>query len=244
MGFDTSTNIINDAAIQLGLWTEVVSSPYSSSDLLVVQLRSMLKSAGRDLVRDYQWTHLLKEHTFTTVGGQSTYNLPSDFQRILNQTEWNRTTRLPMGGPLTPQGWQFLTALHTVGTVQFFFRVEGDTLRMNPTPSAEATVALEYVSSYWVRADGASAADLDEPTDDDDTILLDSQMMVHRLKRDFLRAKGMDSSAASEDYELALARARSNDGAAPILSLNRRPLALFQPLNTNANLPPTGYGQT
>lgn len=243
MAFDLSANIINDAAIQLGLWSEAVAAPYASTDLLVVQLRALLKSAGRDLVRRYQWTHLLKQHTFSTVDGTETYSLPADFNRIVNQTEWNRTTRLPLGGPLTPQGWQFLKALQTVGTVQFFFRVDGTTLRMNPTPTGVASVALEYVSDYWVKADGESAGNATEPTDSDDTILLDSQMMVHRLRRDFQRAKGLDSGASSGDYEDALSLAMGNDGAAPVLSLNRQPLSLFHPLNTNANLPPTGYGQ-
>lgn len=243
MAFDSSTNIINDAAIQLGLWSEPVESPYTSADLLVTQMRALLKSAGRDLVRRYQWTHLLKQHTFTTVNGTETYALPEDFNRVLNQTEWNRTTRLPLGGPLTPQGWQFLKALQTVGTVQFFYRIEGNTIRMNPTPTGVATVALEYVSDYWVGAAGGTTGVSNAPENSDDTILLDSQMMVHRMRRDFLRAKGMDSGAATADYEDALALAMGNDGAAAVLSLTRQPLALFQPLNTNANLPPTGYGQ-
>jgi hypothetical protein len=244
MTWDTASTIINDAGIMLGLWSETVSNPYTSTDLLVVQIRQILKSAGRDLLREFEWSHLRKEYTFTTVNGTANYSLPSDFQRVVNQSEWNRTTRLPLGGPLMPQGWQFLKALQTVGTVQFFFRVDGDSIRMQPTPAQAATVALEYVSNYWVQPDGESAPTASEPTDADDSICLDSQMMVHRLRRDFLRAKGMDSAAASEDYDRALLRAMGNDGAAPVLSLTRQPLSLFQPLNTNANLPPTGYGQT
>lgn len=242
MAFDTSLGIINDAGVLLGLWSDPLTAAYTSTDMLVVQLRALLKSAGRDLVRDYQWTHLQKEHTFATVNGTATYTMPDGFNRVINQTEWNRTTRLPLGGPLTASGWQFLKALQTVGTVQFFFRVEGNLLRMNPTPTTVATVALEYVSDLWVQPDGESAGSESEPTDNDDIILLDSQMMVHRLRRDFLRGKGMDSAATTEDYERALARAQGNDGAAPVLSLNRQTLSLFRPLD-GANIPPTGFGQ-
>jgi hypothetical protein len=66
-------------------------------------------------------------------------------------------------------------------------------------------------------------------------------MMVHRLRRDFLRIKGFDSTAATEDYDKALERAQGSAEAAPVLNLNHSPANRARLLDAN-NLPPTGYG--
>ena len=239
MAYDTAKTIINDAATLLGL--DAVSSPFTSSSGHIVQLRAILKSAGRDMVRDFEWPHLRVRYNFTTVAAQESYTMPADFNRWVNQTEWNTSSRIPLGGPITPQGWELLKVFNLVGAVQLFFFTKANLIYVTPTPQSANTIALQYLSEYWVQPDGESAGSQNEPTDDDDTILFDSQMMVHRLRRDFQRIKGFDSTAASDDYDRALERAQGNAEAAPVLNLNHSPANRARLLD-NANIPPTGYG--
>src|SRR5688572_457522 len=108
MAWDSVGNIVNDAALELGLITSASADVYGETNQNIVQLRALLKSLGQRLVRDFKWSHLTKEHTFDTADGVSNYTLPDDFQRIVDGTAWNRTTDLPLVGPLNAQQWQAL----------------------------------------------------------------------------------------------------------------------------------------
>jgi hypothetical protein len=112
--FSSAGDIINDVAAEVGLGT--VGDPYTSTDQNFIQLCRLLKSAGRTLTLDSDWTHLRGEFVFTTVLGQTQYTIPPDFNNMIDQTGWNRTNRLPIGGPLTPQEWQYFKA-RLVGVV-------------------------------------------------------------------------------------------------------------------------------
>lgn len=238
MGFLTAQQIINRASILLGLGSQ--DTPYASNDANVAMLREMLASGGEDLVREFEWAHLRKQCDITAVAGTDNYTLPADFNRFINQTEWNRSSKLPLGGPVTPQGWQLLKTLNVIAAVQMFFRTKANTIILLPVPAGEYDLALEYMSGYWVSDDGDFGT-TNTPTNDTQIILLDSQMMVHRIRRDFLEAKGFDSAAASNAYEAALTVAKGNDEAAPVLNLNHNPYNRARLLD-GSNLPPTGYG--
>lgn len=239
MAYKTASEIISDAAVLCGLGA--VTTPFASTDANVVQLRTLLKTAGRDIVRDFEWPQLRVRYNFSTVASQPSYTMPAGFSRWVNGTQWNTSSRIPLGGPVTPQGWELLQVFNLVGAVQLFFFTKANQIWVTPTPSSANTIALQYVTDYWIQPDGESAGTQDEPTDDDDVVLLDSQMMVHRLRRDFQRLKGFDSTAASEDYDRAYERATGNAEAAPVLNLNRQPYNRARLLD-NSNLPPTGYG--
>src|SRR5690348_1694823 len=115
--YDTVANVLSDTAVELGLGE--VSDVYGSTDANIVQLRTLLKRVGRSLAKQRAWKQLIKEHTFTTTN-TSTYDLPTDFGAMIDQTGWNRTQRRPLG-VLSPQEWQYLEAsvAGTVYTVLF-----------------------------------------------------------------------------------------------------------------------------
>lgn len=241
MAYDTAANIINDAAVELGLIAADIADPYESTDANIVQLCRFLKSVGQDLARDYQWTHLQAQHTFSTDIGTASYNLPGGFLRLIDQTAYNRTRQARLDGPLSAQGWQYLQALSASGTVDFWFRVKGDVLILYPTPTAVFSMALEYVSRFWVQH-----LDDVEPTDEklldgEDILWFDRRLLVCALKLAFQRAKGFDTTALQADFDEALARARGGDGAAPVLNINARGV-LAQRLVGPGNLPDTGFG--
>jgi hypothetical protein len=145
-------DVINRAAVLLGLAAE--DSPFGSSDPNFVQLRTMLASAGSDLVREHDWAFLRRQYEFTTEPGLDTYSMPGDFIRHVNQTQWNRTSRLPLGGPVTPQGWQLLKTLNVVAAVQMFFRTKGLSILLHPVPDGAYLLAMEYISGFWAFGSG------------------------------------------------------------------------------------------
>jgi hypothetical protein len=80
--YETAGTIISDVAEAVGLGA--VATPYASTDANVAQLRVLLKSAGRHLVRRYPTLASVKEHTFTTTSGEDTYACPADYVSMVN----------------------------------------------------------------------------------------------------------------------------------------------------------------
>ncbi|RKH08997.1 hypothetical protein D7X74_30405 [Corallococcus sp. CA047B] len=241
MAWDNAASVLNDAAVELGLIPADLADPYDSVDSNMTQLCRLLKSAGQDLARDYAWTHLQKEYSFNTVASTGSYALPPDYDRLIDQTGWNRNSLIPLQGPLAAQGWQVLKALVSTGAVGLWFRIVGDQLSLMPVPISAQSLAYEYVSRYWVRPFDQTSPTTDTPTDGNDVLYFDRRLLVCAVKLAFKRAKGFDSTAAQEDFEKALARAQGGDGAAPVLSLNGCRVGPERLLN-GVNTPDTGFG--
>ena len=235
--YDTAGAVISDAALELGLGE--VSDAFGSSDANVVRLRGLLKSAGRQLFLENTWLQQHREHVFTTDGSVS-YALPDDFSRMLDQTGWNRTMRLP-ALPASPQEWQFLSAVTTGVIFTVFFRPADGVLKVWPTGSSGMVIAFEYASRYWVRSSGSVLVDKDAPSANDDTIFLDALLAVKALKLAFMRATGFDTTAAQGELDQALAAVKSAGiSSAPKLTLNKETTGLR--LLDGANAPAAGYG--
>lgn len=161
MAYDTALNIIADSAVELGLvpFSSKPSTVFGSTDPNLGQLCQLLKSVGRDLVREYQWTQLQNQWLFSTVTNTSRYALPSDYDRVIDQTAWNRSNRLPLGGPISPQAFQFLSARLVGISWNILWRVLQGKFQAYPadTTPGSYVIAYEYVSRWWAIPSGVVA---------------------------------------------------------------------------------------
>lgn len=234
---DTAATIINQAASECGL--TAVEDPYASTDPAFIQLRNILTSSGRELLGLHEWQKMMRTHTFTTTT-DTEYPLPDDFGYMIDQTYWDRTNRMPLGGPLSPQDWSFLIGGNiTLGTVYVTFRVVEGVMRLLPDPpGAGHDIRYEYICKNWV-LDKDGTTYKDAPEDKDDVILYESILAVKFLKLRFLEAKGFDTSAAMEQFTNVFMQWTGKDVSAPILSMARN--RIFPYLGYR-NIPETNYG--
>lgn len=227
----TVLNIIQTASTELGLTAPQVA--ISSTDLGTVQLLSLLTLVGESLINDFEFQELTKEHTFTTVPGQELYPLPTDFGNIINQSEWNRSTHIPLLGPKSSQEWQLMKgSLSSAGSFRQRYRIIGNHLQIHPVPTSADTIYFEYISSAWV-IDPLSTLKT-SITDDADTLVFDDRLMIAGLKLKYKEANGFDTLAASRDWEYQYRQYLDNNKGAPVLSLAPRSTSM---LITTANIP-------
>lgn len=236
--FDTAANIIGDATVELGLRSAAVADPYGSTDPNVLLLCALLKALGQDLAREHDWTDLQPTHTFDTVASTESYDLPSGFLRIIDDTLWNRTDDQPLIQPVGPRGWATLKG-SGYSTADLVPRIYRHKLYLTPTPDAAESLAFEYQSDLWVATDANSTPTLSGPTVATHCCWFDRRLLVCGLKLRFRRGKGFDSTAVQAEYDSALTFAKGGDGAAPVLSLNGGSSARLIGVG---NLPKTGYG--
>lgn len=215
----TVLSLIQTAATELGLVKPAVV--VSSSDTGTQQLLSLLTMVGESLINDFEFQDITKEYTFTTIAGTDLYSLPSDFGNIINQTAWDRTTRLPLFGPKSSQEWQYIKgSLSSAGTFRTRFRIIGNQIKLHPVPSSANQIYFEYVSTAWVKdATGTLKTSI---TADSDTLVFDDRLMIAGIKLKYREAQGLDTTSVARDWEYQYRQVLDNNKGAPTLNLAPR----------------------
>lgn len=163
MAWPTAQDVVTQAAIELGLQPSlVVSDPFSSLDPNILQLVAFLNRGGMELVDEADWSHLRQQFAFQSVSGLQQYALPDDWRDMVDQSGWNRSSRLPIQ-PLSAQQWSYLAARNTGIVFNVLFRPMQGYLWLYPPNSTSALnliISMEYKSSWWVRSATTSISTL------------------------------------------------------------------------------------
>lgn len=240
--YETSAQAIAQAAIECNL-VAAGSNPYDNTDQSIQLLCGLINSAGRELCTMYEWQRLNTSYSFTTaMGDTGFYNLPADYGRTVDQTDWNPTNRLPLGGPLTPQDYTYLLATNLASsTIYISFREkDGQFVILPQPPPVGQLISFEYQSRYWVCAALApTVLAKDAPTAPDDIIMFDPLVIQKLLKLRFLETKKFDTTAASQQFNNVIESLTGQDKSAPVLSAAR---SRGFPYLDDRNVPETGYG--
>ena len=150
------------------------------------------------------------------------YDLPSGFDRMVPDTNWDRTDYWRNIGPKSSQEWQWLQGGVISTGPRERFRIYGDKLRFFPAPTAALNIAFEYVSNFTVIASGGTTATKAAFTVDTDTCIFRDELIVKALKYHWKQAKGLDYGAELAEYADALSRAKAQDEPVGIQSLAPR----------------------
>jgi hypothetical protein len=215
------------------------ASLFSNPDTTARQMLALANREGVEQASYGEWPQLRREYTFNTVASTASYAFPTDYSRIIGSTEWDRSAKWPLNGPLTAQEWQtFKSGFGNVGPRRRYRLMQG-LLYLDPTPDSVTTIAFEYVATSWaLAADGTTYRPLWAA--DTDTFVLDEQVFIMGLKWRLLRAKGQDYGEEQADWQNALARAFSRAAGSRTLNMAARfdGVRLIGP----ANIPDTGFG--
>jgi len=169
--------------------------------------------------------------------GQVKYDMPADFERIVNKTQYNKSNRWSIIGPKDAQEWQWLKSSYITTGPRMRFRLTGDKFTIWPAPSAVLTMGYEYISNSWVVDAGGTGKK--KFTVDTDTSKLPDRLLILGTKLKFFEIKGFDTSTLLMDYIRELDKFKSTEAAADTLSLAPKYANI---LLTQNNLPDTGLG--
>lgn len=205
----TLLSLVQKACARIGI--PEPSAIISSSDQQVITLLGFAQQEGIELSRRATWQKLAKEKTFTATATETqTGVIPSDFDRFIPETFYNRSRFREVLGPLSPQEWQAQKSI--LATVLFdSFRQRGGDILMLPVPSAGDTYAYEYVSNQWCESSGGTPQSA--WTADGDVGLLDEELMTLGVVWRFRQAKGFEYGEAFRTYETQVAQAIARDGS-------------------------------
>ncbi len=195
-----------------------------SGDSQVLQIKGLLEEVGNDLNRRYSWQATTFEETFTTTATESqgamTTLAQNGFNYVKNLTLWDRSTILPILGPVDGPRWQQLKAVFVTGP-RYVFRILNNQFLVNPIPAAGETWAFEYSSVCWI-TDSTGATFKEYFTQDTDVCLLDESLLLMGLRAWWKKEKGLEYAEDMRMYEAQAKDAMARDGGKPMLRLDNR----------------------
>jgi len=201
-----------------------VPSATASTDPLIALMIEQANIAIAELFTQYEWPELTKEGTievFTndppnpSYANEVSYDLPEDFFRFIDQTQWNASMRFPAVGPVAPQGWMTYLVFPISANFTLTWQVRGGKIWfLNPPSPPGQTFRFMYYSGATVRDADDQNLYKNLATKNGDAFLLDGLLVTLLTRMKWLEAKGFDSSAAARDFATAWdARAGAKKGA-------------------------------
>ena len=213
------------------------TSIISNTDPIARQLLALAQREGKQLMRMSDWAILKKEHTFSTSNGTAAYALPSDFDRLVLETSYNRSDNDILTGPISSAEYQLVNhGMATTGTTEKFrLKAASNALKfeLDPTPSSTQTIGFEYVSNQFCQSSGGSGQAV--WTADTDTGILDETTMEMGITWRFKSSHGLEFSEDFRQYQLEVRQAIARNGSAPILQLDDARKLIVGPYQTDGN---------
>ena len=154
------------------------------------------------------------------------YDLPDGYDRMISDTNWDRTDHWRNLGPKSSQDWQFLQGgIISIGPRERY-RIYNNKFRIFQALTTVYNFSFEYVSNYWVCATGSDQGSKSAYTADTDTSIFPDDLMLAGLKFYFLKAKKLDYAIELGEFMRALAYCKAQDQ--PVSAMSLAPVGMNQ----------------
>jgi hypothetical protein len=241
-------NIINTVATSVTGDTVLGSSTISNTVSAGIDTTYQISGTGINqatfitAVPDGAHLTLSQPATATATGttfqlSKVSYAMPSDFDRQIDSTHWDKSKHWQMLGPETAQQWEWLLSGYISTGPRIRYRILGGNFQIWPMVTANEVLGFEYMSNAWaLSVSGASQTSFIADTD---TCVFPDRLMVLGLKKKMWEIKGFDTAAIERDYTMHLNIAKANDAGSQTLSMAPRISELLISYN---QIPDSGYG--
>jgi hypothetical protein len=173
----------------------------------------IVNKVSKQLMKVYPWNILRKEHTFTAGGTETLVaaaSMPSDFDRFVPETFWDRGANKLLSGPISAAEWAGRKAQSYGGDETKFIYRGGDILAQ-PTVASGQSMAFEYISNQYAESSGGTGQASFQA--DADVGVLDEELIALAATFDWLASEGLDSGKAFSDFKTYFDTLQENENA-------------------------------
>lgn len=206
-----------------------------NNDDVAKQILQAVKNSIIELSRGYQWQELQKEYTFASVISQANYSLPNDFDRLVNDTFWNKDQHRALIGATTAEIWRILKDSATLGVgVEEFYRIRNNEIVIHQTPTVAENYVFEYITKNIVKSSANTPqtgflADTDIPVIDEYIVKLDTTWRwLKNNGRAYAEEKITAEKAIAERIKVNGSRGKIN---APLNDVWNVQISTIRPIN-------------
>ncbi len=231
-------DIVQEAFAIIGL--EEVSQVIGNSEQNVRQLRSLIQQGGNQIARTSNadggtWSVLERIYEFPTEADKTEYDLPTDFERLVSETAWQKDKYWRMRGSIPPKQWQSIRNRQATVPYNVFrvLRTQSESVgninpntapqrlrkfTLEPAPGENITLVYEYISrAWWI--DQAGYQFKRKPTQDTDESVFGDDIHVLDAVWRFKSANGLKFSDELAIFEMERDRMLVQDASAEYIAV-------------------------
>lgn len=196
------------------------STFFATTNQFEMEIADLVTETAKDIAKTHDWQALLKQAVLTGDGSTTSFDLPTDYDRMMIKGEvhsksWARWRFTPARD--LDQLMDFQSGLSVLNPG--IWTLLGGMMEFYPAPATGETPKFFYVSKNF------AASKDDAPQDcfqkDDDKFLLDDRLLTLGLLWRWKAQKGMEYAELMASYEKALAEDIGRDKGARILTVGR-----------------------
>jgi hypothetical protein len=122
---------------------------YSSTDREHYELQVLANTCGDHIAKDYEWQELKALATITGDGSDTTFALPSDYDRMLKDGKlWSSSYQTPLTHIISTDEWLDITVRDFTPIIGVWTLIANE-INILPAPAAAATVKYYYMVTKW-----------------------------------------------------------------------------------------------
>lgn len=189
----------------------------SNTDPAAQKILRTINKVGIAIMKTFPWEILTKEHTLTAPGTETVIaaaSMPSDYDRLIPETFWDRSSNNLISGPISPVEWAGLKVQDTLPIDNKKFRFRGGDLLVLPVLGNTASLAFEYVSGLWC---DVAAADTPKAamTIDTDITIIDEELLIYGTAFQWLASEGQPAGVVGTQFKDHFDTLIRNEDASP-----------------------------
>lgn len=199
----------------LRLIGQPLTALFSNSETIALELADLANEVGHDIMKSHQWRSLTRIHTITGDSVETVFPLPEDYDRMLIGSSMHDETLWFWNyyGVRSVDEWIMWKNSKGNWAWPGAWIILEDAFHFMPAPSGSAN--YPYISKNFARSEsGVKKPRFDN---DNDTFVLEEDLLTLGLLWRWKAQKGLDYSEELESYEISLAQNSSADKGGRIL---------------------------
>ena len=195
------------------------TSVFGSSEREHLELAGLAIDAAAEIAKAHDWELLTRLATFTGDGSTTAFDLPSDYDRMLVETQlWSNQIDAPLVHVKDRDRWLGMQVRGQDYLTPRWIKL-GNQIHFNPALGASETVQFYYVSNLLAQAEDASTKVVF--TADTDSFRLDETLLSLSLVWKWRSLKKLDYAEELASYERRRAQLSGYDKGPEIIVLGR-----------------------
>lgn len=213
----TILTVCQSVASDIGL--TVPTAVMSSTTREHVELAALANRSAKALAKGHDWSRLKTLETLTGDGTTTQFTQPSDYARMLKKAQiWSTSLEGPLRHIADTDEWLGLD-VKSYDFVVNAWTIIGSNVELKPALGSTVTAYYYYITNLVVQpVSGSNKTDF---TSDDDTFLLDEEMLTLEMIWRWKAKKGFAYAEDMVNAESHKAREITNDAGSRMLRIGR-----------------------
>jgi len=221
----TILSVCQEAAIELSQ-TEP-QSVFSTTDTFAKELRVQANKSAVAIMKAYDWQALTKRATITGDGSDTSFDLPSDYDRMALKTNLaSSASNIDLVKATDLDQWDYFLN-HFSTTVPGYWMVLGGQLQVTPAPGVGVVHSYYYISNNIISGPKSAFAA------DTDTFVLPERLLTLSIIWRWRASKRLEYAEDMQNFEIAMGEETARDKGSRVLIAGRQRV----PYNVKAAYP-------